>query len=436
MSVVLEKELPKNWIVTDLENISLSLESGSRPKGGVSGIGQGIPSIGGEHLDGDGGFNLQNTRFIPDAFYDKMTKGHVKLNDILIVKDGATTGKISFINQSFPFKKSAVNEHVFILRGIESIIFQQYLFRYLFSGTGQQIIKNRIAGSAQGGINTSFIKNFQIPVPPLNEQKRIVSKIEELFSLVDSAKQSLENVKVHLKQYKNSLLKRAFDYSTLTKFRDVCELMSGKAFKKKEYASHGVRLFQIANVSFGKVIWDSISYLPPNYLQKYPELELKEGDIVMALNRPILNGKIKVGIIGTVDVPSILYQRVGKFITSDIIKKYFFYYLQSPQFIKQLKSSLQGVDQPFINKPKLLDFLIPIPTIKEQKRIVAKIEESFSIIEKNEKLVDSLLLQYSQIKNSILKQAFEGKLVPQDPNDEPAQILLERIQQERKKNGK
>ena len=410
------KKYPESWILTHLGEIITPIK-GKKPKIlGKKSKHYSIPYI--------------NIRAFEKKEFNEYTDTNSNPqcieNDILIVWDGARSGLVG----------TGVSGVV----GSTLMKLQYYLidpkYLYYFLQINYEYINKNPKGIGIPHVNPNLLWTLQFPLPPLNEQKRIVGKTEELFSLVDSAKQSLENVKVHLKQYKNSLLKRAFDYSTLTKFRDVCELMSGKAFKKKEYASHGVRLFQIANVSFGKVIWDSISYLPPNYLQKYPELELKEGDIVMALNRPILNGKIKVGIIGTVDVPSILYQRVGKFITSDIIKKYFFYYLQSPQFIKQLKSSLQGVDQPFINKPKLLDFLIPIPTIKEQKRIVAKIEESFSIIEKNEKLVDSLLLQYNQIKNSILKQAFKGKLVPQDPNDEPAQILLEKIQQERKKNGK
>ena len=81
----------------------------------------------------------------------------------------------------------------------------------------------------------------------------------------------------------------------------------------------------------------------------------------------------------------------------------------------------------------LKELIIPLPPLKEQKRIVAKIEESFSLIHNSEKLVDSLLLQSNYMKNSILKQAFEGNLVPQDPNDEPAEILLEKIKQEKQK---
>ena len=88
----MEKELPKNWVEIQLREILEVLENGSRPKGGVQGILEGIPSLGGEHLNSDGGFKFGNLRFVPELFANKMTRGLINENDILIVKDGATTG--------------------------------------------------------------------------------------------------------------------------------------------------------------------------------------------------------------------------------------------------------------------------------------------------------------------------------------------------------
>jgi len=73
-----------------------------------------------------------------------------------------------------------------------------------------------------------------------------------------------------------------------------------------------VQCLKIDNVGFGEIVWDTASYLPIDYLSKYQKLVLKEGDLVIALNRPIINGQIKVGTIRKKDCPSILYQRVGK----------------------------------------------------------------------------------------------------------------------------
>jgi type I restriction enzyme S subunit len=132
-------DLPKGWIEVPLSEILISLESGSRPKGGVRGIKEGIPSIGGEHLNERGGFNLDKIKYVPKNFAEKMTKGKIKKKDILIVKDGATTGKVSFVDNSFPFNDAVINEHVFICRTFSDIN-SKYVFRFLFSEKGQKRI--------------------------------------------------------------------------------------------------------------------------------------------------------------------------------------------------------------------------------------------------------------------------------------------------------
>ncbi|MFQ6065862.1 MAG: N-6 DNA methylase [bacterium] len=90
------------------------VESGSRPKGGVRTIESGIPSLGGEHLNSDGGFDFSNIRFVSEDYYKKQTKGKVTYNDILIVKDGATTGKVAIVRENFPYKDCLINEHLFL----------------------------------------------------------------------------------------------------------------------------------------------------------------------------------------------------------------------------------------------------------------------------------------------------------------------------------
>lgn len=178
-------ELPKGWVWTSLDILTNSLESGGRPKGGVKGIKSGIPSVGGEHLDRNGGFRFKKIRYIPNEYFLKMNKGIIKKKDILIVKDGATTGKTSFVNKNFPFEKAAINEHVFILRTFSGFIDEKYLFRYLFSFGGQKQIFKKFQGSAQGGINTKFINDFFVPLPPFHEQQRIIKRLESLIDQIN-----------------------------------------------------------------------------------------------------------------------------------------------------------------------------------------------------------------------------------------------------------
>lgn len=109
-------DLPHGWANSSLSDILVILESGSRPRGGVRGITDGTPSLGGEHLTYDGGFDFSKVKFVPHEFAERMSKGHIETGDVLIVKDGATTGKTAFVTKDFPYTDAVVNEHVFLCR--------------------------------------------------------------------------------------------------------------------------------------------------------------------------------------------------------------------------------------------------------------------------------------------------------------------------------
>lgn len=191
--------IPKEWEVVRLEE-DVILITGSRPKGGA--VEEGIPSLGGEHITEDGRiiFTEQNAKYIPDKFFKLMPKGKVEVNDILINKDGANTGKVAILKVKF-HPHIAINEHLFILRS-KKFFEQKYLFYWLYSSFAQTEIKNRITGSAQPGLSSSFIKNFFLPLPPLDEQQRIA----EILSQIDQTIEKEEQYKEKLKRIKQGLM--------------------------------------------------------------------------------------------------------------------------------------------------------------------------------------------------------------------------------------
>ena len=130
-------DLPGGWSWRSLRNLTASYFSGKRPRGGVSGIREGVLSLGGEHLRWDGTVDLTTPRRIPQSFADSMAGAELALEDILIVKDGATTGKTAFV-RSLP-ERAFVNEHVFVLRPTSEVD-AQYLFYWLWSRPGFQQI--------------------------------------------------------------------------------------------------------------------------------------------------------------------------------------------------------------------------------------------------------------------------------------------------------
>ena len=169
--------------VCKLTDVLHALESGARPKGGVSFESGEIPSIGGEHLDSNGGFKLDNLKRVPEVFFESMRSGRIDSRNILVVKDGATTGKTSFVGRDFPFKKAAVNEHVFCLKVNETKAFPEYVFHFLRSDIGQASIMMDFRGATVGGISRQFSDKTLLPLPPLSEQKRIAEILDRAEAL-------------------------------------------------------------------------------------------------------------------------------------------------------------------------------------------------------------------------------------------------------------
>ncbi|BAS57991.1 restriction modification system DNA specificity domain-containing protein [Leptolyngbya boryana NIES-2135] len=213
--------------------------------------------------------------------------------------------------------------------------------------------------------------------------------------------------------------------------RDILSITSGEAFKKKDYSSFGTKLLQIANVSFGKITWEQQNFLPQDIALQYPEIFLKQNDIVMALNRPILDGLLKIACLKEEDLPAILYQRVACFrLFVEEMKEYFFHYSMSPSFIQMICDNLQGSDQPYINTSVLPGLKVPLAPIAEQKRIVAKIEELRSKTQKAREALEAVPQMCDRFRQSVLAAAFRGDLTAdwreENPDVEPAQALLEK----------
>lgn len=158
-----------------LSTIVSSLESGGRPKGGIiDGEGE-VFSLGGEHLNEHGDFDFSKKRLVPRSFYEQMKRGVVAPNDILIVKDGATTGKVSYVGDDFPYSPCSINEHLFRLAVNGDMADSVYVFYYLLSPRGNREILEDFRGATIGGISQRFVDKVYIPLPPLREQKRIAA---------------------------------------------------------------------------------------------------------------------------------------------------------------------------------------------------------------------------------------------------------------------
>ncbi len=180
-----------------LRNLPLFLESGSRPSGGVANIEKGILSFGGEHVNKKCEIEVKKKKYIPIKFHQNHLSTETKLNDILLVKDGATTGKIGIITDHNHVNQN-INEHVFLIR-FDSKVEPRYFVSLLNTGFYQSLLKRIITGATVTGLTKDVIRGLKIPLPPIEKQTEIANHIQ---ALREQAKHLQQQAETEIKQAK------------------------------------------------------------------------------------------------------------------------------------------------------------------------------------------------------------------------------------------
>jgi type I restriction enzyme S subunit len=208
-------------------------------------------------------------------------------------------------------------------------------------------------------------------------------------------------------------------------------LQYGTSFKTEENVT-GIPVLRMGNISNGKIDWNNLKYLPFNH-KEFPFLLLEKGDIIFNRTNSIeLVGKTAVYHGNTPCSFASYLIRIR--LCNGVEPEYFNSVLNSSYARKWISTVVsQQVGQANVNGSKLSNFSIPLPTSNEQQQITSEISRRLSIADSTEKTIDHALARAARLRQAILKRAFEGKLVPQDLNDEPASALLERIRAERDK---
>jgi len=333
---------------------------------------------------------------------------------VLISCRGAASGKINLS----PPKCYVTNNSLVLDIKKKDEVDKNYLFFALSIAKKTKLV----TGTAQPQVTINNAVELDIPFPPLPEQQAIVSKIEELFSELDNGITLLKTAQQQLKVYRQSLLKWAFEGKITNKkvkdgelpkgwnlnaLGDVSEMCLGKMLDKKKNKGNYLPYLRNISVRWGHF---DLSDLEEMRFETYEEerYSLKNGDLIICEGGEPGRCAIWKSVVPNMKIQKALHRVRVKNMVSEI---YLYHYIFYATMAGLLKKHFTGTTIKHLTGRELKKIEIPLPSIKEQNFIVSELESKLTVCDKIEETISQSLQQAETLRQSILKQAFEGKLV-------------------------
>ena len=427
--------------------------------------------------------DLSEAVFLDRKFYERFSEFRISKDDILIGMSGAIGRVCTYTNTSPSLQNQRTGK-------IEPHALGQIYLKFLgfFLSYIGRTLSEKAKGMGVQNISAKDICALFFPMPPLNEQYRIVAKIEELFSELNKGIESLKAARAKLKEYRQSVLKHAFEGKLTAQWREENkeklespeQLLARIKQEREAYHEQQLQKWKASVKNWEDGGKSGRKPAKPKMLRSFsdfadnqplndmwPIFEL--GDLISVSSGQSLTSKAMKGgrypvyggngITGyhdeyLVSEPTLIIGRVGAkcgvthitsenswitdnaLIASPLIRSFdkcYFKFLLEQKNLNILGSS---TGQPVISGAKIYPVHIPLPTLAEQMQIGDAIEKANSLIDDQRVAIDNQLQKAEALRQSILKKAFSGQLVAQDPNDEPASILLDRIRVEKTAQSK
>lgn len=368
---------------------------------------------------GDGEFKDKSSKYITLETAERLHCTFLEKGDILIARLPEPLGRACI----FPLEGAYITAvDIAILRIKDISINPQYIMYLINSSTFRSQIKQYESGTTRKRISRKNLEKIEFSLPNLEIQNRIVARIEELFSELDKAVDTLKTTKEQLEVYRQAVLKDAFDnaQAMCERFTPIEELLVtdrkgmstgpfGTMLKKHEHKTTGVPMLGIENIDSGKFIDGNKIFVTPEKAAELKSFALKSGDIIISRS-------------GTVGELCVVPPRMeGALLSTNLMRvsldcqkvlpEYFIYLFQSKGIVlDQVKELCKGSTRIFLNQTILKQIQFPIPNVHEQLQIINTIESRLTFCDNIEKTVDTALAQADAMRQSILKQSFEGKI--------------------------
>lgn len=399
----------KNWDIAILKDIILTASGGTPSRKKIQYFQGNIPWVkSGELTDS---YIYETEEHISESAVHSSSAKIFPKGSLLIALYGATIGKMAFLGVP-----AATNQAVCCLFNSPSIN-SYFLFYYLL--LKRSFLINQGKGGAQKNISQETLKLLQIPVPPMAEQKRIVRKIEELFGVIDKDIQRLTDTLEQLSQFRQSVLEKLLNnpvYSQIS-FNDGIEKIIGGSTPSKT-----VSAYYEGHIPF-MTVKDMTSPRPQDTAWHITQEAVDNCSThIIPANTLITATRVGLGKTVLMPFPVAINQDLKALVLNkNKVNTRFFEFILNAKTTEIISKS-RGTTVKGITLEDFKSIKFYLPTLPEQQKIVDEIEKAFRSADKVQKAVQNALEEAKKLKQSILKKAFAGELVPQDPNDKPVNL--------------
>ena len=446
----------------------------------------------------------KNIKFISSEKANSLKRHSFINGDIVITKLGDPLGKACLVPDNF--KEGIIVADIVRVRPDERFVSKLYLLHAINSKVVINQLQAETKGTTRARVNLSHIRQIKIPFSPLNEQRRIVDKLERIGDRHRTARNELNHIPKLIARYKQAVLaaacsgkltedwreknpnvetasellkrvaiQRIKQYeklcveSTLSKsskprkpenlnpeiqinptseipntwiwcsLKDISSIQRysmssgpfGSALGTKDYVENGIPVIRGQNIKDGNFVLYNFVYVSEEKASELERSAAKPEDIVI----------VAVGSSGNVSIvpqeleKSILSQNCNKFTLDNnfVIPKLILLNLQGEIAKNQMKDKTTDTVRQFLSLTNLKNTLLPIPPLEEQKEIVRRVEKMFEKIDMIEQEYQKAAKLCDRLEQATLAKAFRGELVPQDPDDETASVLLEQVKSQKEK---
>ena len=310
----------------------------------------------------------------------------------------ATLGEVCILDID-----AATNQAIAGLQIKDDSVISDFLYYYLLSK--KEYVNEIGRGVAQNNINMNILRNMEVFLPDIKVQTHIVREIEKVDNLISLRKQQLSKLD---ELVKSRFIEMFGNSENKLPIGEMCNVTGGYSFKSGDISNDGaIKILQIGNVYLDNVSWETTNYLPEGYDEKYSKFMLNEGDIVVALTRPIIQslGNVKACIVKSSDLPCLLNQRVGRIVAKNektVFLEFIYGCLMTDDFTRYVESCSIGCSQPNISTKDIENYLIPSATYEEQKAYVEFKKQT----DKSKSEIQKSLEKLETLKKALMQKYF------------------------------